>query len=138
MFRDTLVKSVVGALAFLHVLAAVNGQSPDAATPAAEFTRNVKPFIAKNCLRCHGPKTAKAGYRIDLLRTDFAAPQVAEQWKELVDRINAGEMPPQGQPRPDARDVAAVTRWVNGRLREVEIADLLQRMAEHPCALPAG
>ena len=47
---------------------------------------------------------------------------MAEQWKEVIDRINAGEMPPKGKPRPDAKQAAAFVDWVNGQLREVELA----------------
>ena len=73
-------------------------------------------------MECHGAKKAKAGFRVDLLGPDFAAPKVAEHWKEVVDRINAGEMPPEGSPRPDAKQAAAFVGWVNGQLQQVEQA----------------
>ncbi len=89
---------------------------------AAEFDTVIKPFIAQHCLSCHGPDKAKAGYRIDLLGQDFAAATVAEQWKELLDRINAGEMPPAGQPQPEAQQIAAFAGWVNRQLHAVDQA----------------
>ena len=73
-----------------------------------------KPFIKQHCLSCHGAEKAKAGYRIDLIGTDFSAATVADHWKEVIDRINAGEMPPKESPRPDAQQVAAFVTWVNG------------------------
>ena len=82
--------------AICHWLAA----SAVAAEPG--YQEAARPFLEQHCLECHGAKKAKAGYRIDLLGTDFAAASVAEQWKEVIDRINAGEMPPEGKPRPDA------------------------------------
>ena len=81
-----------------------------------------KPFIQQHCLGCHGAAKAKAGYRIDLIGTDFSAATVAEHWKEVIDRINAGEMPPEDRPRPDAKQSAALVTWVNARLREVDLA----------------
>ena len=97
---------------------------PAVTTPAEAkgYRELVRPFIEQNCLNCHGAKSAKAGFRIDLLATDFTAAKVAEQWKEVIDRINAGEMPPQGNPRPDAKQSAALVAWVNGQLRTVELA----------------
>ncbi len=86
------------------------------------FREIAQPFIEKGCLDCHGEKKAKAGFRIDLLGTDFSAPKVAEQWKEVIDRINAGEMPPEGKARPDVKQAAAFVGWVNGQLHEVELA----------------
>jgi mono/diheme cytochrome c family protein len=94
----------------------------DSPQPPDLYRTTLQPFLAQHCLGCHGPKTAKAGYRIDLLGTDFAAPQVAEQWKEVMDRINAGEMPPNGQPRPNAEQTRTITAWVASRLRDVELA----------------
>ena len=73
-------------------------------------------------MTCHGPKKAKAGFRIDLVGSDFSAPKVADQWKQVIDRINAGEMPPEGKPRPDAKQAAAFVGWVNEQLHEVELA----------------
>ncbi|HND52666.1 MAG TPA: DUF1587 domain-containing protein, partial [Pirellulaceae bacterium] len=93
-----------------------------AATSKRQFATAIKPFFARHCESCHGANTAKAGYRIDLLSDDFTAPQVAEQWKELLDRINAGEMPPAGQPRPEKSESATLTDWINARLKEVEQA----------------
>ena len=94
----------------------------DSPVPASAFAETVNPFIENHCVACHGASTAKAGYRIDLLGTDFSAPSVAEQWQEVIDRINAGEMPPDGRPRPDVRQAAALVTWVNERLREVELS----------------
>lgn len=82
----------------------------------------VKPFIKQHCLSCHGAEKSKAGYRIDLVGTDFSAATVAEHWKELIDRINAGEMPPKESPRPDVAQSAAFVTWVNEQLRQVDLA----------------
>jgi len=86
------------------------------------FRDTALPFIEKNCLGCHGEKKAQAGFRIDKLSVDFAAAKMAEQWKEVIDRINSGEMPPREKPRPNAKESAAFVAWVNGQLRDVELA----------------
>lgn len=91
--------------------------------PAAPGFQDVaRPFIQQHCIGCHGEKKAQAGFRIDLLTADFAKPRMAEHWKEIIDRINAGEMPPKGKPRPDAKQAAAFVDWVNVQLRAVELA----------------
>lgn len=101
--------------------AALAGAAEDVKA-APGFREIAQPFIEKSCLECHGEKKAKAGFRIDLLGSDFSAAKVAEQWKEIIDRINAGEMPPENKKRPDARQAAAFVGWVNGQLRELELA----------------
>jgi len=91
------------------------------AEAAPGFREVAQPFLEKNCLECHNEKKAKAGFRVDLLGTDFAGAKVADQWKEVIDRINAGEMPPEDKARPDAKVAAAFVGWVNGQLREAEL-----------------
>lgn len=92
------------------------------ASGAEDFEDVARPFIEQHCIACHGEKKAKAGFRVDLLETDFAKPLAAEHWKEVIDRINGGEMPPEDEPQPDAGSAAAFVSWVNSRLREVELA----------------
>lgn len=114
---------LAGGLALLFIGLVGRGESPGKTTAAAPgYSETVKPFIEQHCLACHGEKTSKAGYRIDLLGTDFTAPSVAEQWKEVIDRINAGEMPPKDRPRPDSKQAAALVSWVNERLQSIELA----------------
>jgi hypothetical protein len=96
----------------------VSAEEP--AVPIAGFAELARPFLEKNCLSCHGPEQAKAGFRIDRLKGDFTAPLVAEQWKEVMDRVNAGEMPPEDSPRSDAREAAAFAEWIHRQLKDVE------------------
>ena len=91
-------------------------------TEAKGYQEVAKPFIEQHCLNCHGVKSAKAGFRIDLVGADFSKANVAEHWKEVIDRINVGEMPPEGSPKADAKKSAEFVAWVNGQLREVELA----------------
>ena len=102
--------------------AAPNLAPADVTNVARGFREVARPFIEKNCMDCHGEKKAKAGFRIDLLGADFAGAKVADQWKEVIDRINAGEMPPEGKSRPDAKQASSFVGWVSGQLREVELA----------------
>lgn len=99
---------------------------PIRAQPAASAPKGydeiARPYIAQHCLGCHGAEKAKAGYRIDLIGIDFSAATVADHWKEVIDRINAGEMPPKDRPRPDAQQSAAFVMWVNEQLRQVNLA----------------
>ena len=86
------------------------------------FRDIAKPFLDKHCMTCHDEKRAQAGFRIDRLGDDFQAAKVAEQWKEVIDRIGAGEMPPRSRPRPDPKEAASLVDWVNAPLREVDLA----------------
>jgi mono/diheme cytochrome c family protein len=105
------------------VLGALALSASDEAVPKGNgFREAALPFVEQHCLACHGEKKAQAGFRIDLLGSDFKAAKAAEQWKEVIDRINAGEMPPKGRPRPDVKQAAALVDWVNKQLHDVELA----------------
>ena len=100
------VGSVMGALGLL------------AAEPVVPVPANIRPFIQNHCVDCHDAESARAGFRIDLLSADFTAGNNASLWKEVMDKINGGEMPPKKKPRPDAKEAFRVTSWVAQQLDE--------------------
>lgn len=81
---------------------------------------HVVAFLESHCFRCHGAKEQKAGLRLDNLGVDFLAGKTADQWKEAIDLINLGQMPPEDQPQPDAEKAFAVVEWINAELRRAE------------------
>jgi len=85
---------------------------------AAELPKSTSDFIGSHCMDCHDADSARAGFRIDLLTGDFAAGNNAGQWKEVMDKINSGAMPPKKKPRPDPEEAFAVTSWVAQKLDE--------------------
>ena len=87
------------------------------AAPAALDTPTVA-FIKEHCLRCHGPEKAKGDLRLDQLDADFAKPSTFERWREVVTRVQSGEMPPPKEPRPGAAQVQTVVRQLSARLDE--------------------
>lgn len=87
-------------------------------------TKTVVPFLKSHCLRCHGPETQESDLRLDTLSADFTASGTARHWIEVMDRINLGEMPPEGEPRPKLKEQQAVVSWIANGLREAERASL--------------
>lgn len=67
---------------------------------------------------CHDAGSARAGFRIDLLTDDFASGNNAGMWKEVMDKINSGEMPPPKKTRPDPTHAFTVVSWVAQKLEE--------------------
>ena len=57
-------------LLFIGCLRAIGGQIdvsklPTPATNKINFTRDIKPILEENCLRCHGPEKPRNGFRLD-------------------------------------------------------------------------
>ena len=97
--------------------------SASAAPPPATiatFDKTVRPYLAQHCFSCHGETDRKAGLRLDDLGYDFLEGKTADVWKEVIDRINLGEMPPEDKPRPDVRQSFAVVEWVGHELKRAE------------------
>ena len=84
------------------------------------YEKRVLPFLKQHCWKCHDADTAKAGFQVDALGTDFLAGKTADHWREAVDKINLGKMPPMKEPRPDPKEAFAVVEWVNLELRNAE------------------
>jgi mono/diheme cytochrome c family protein len=105
-------------------LASLAGRPLSAATgPAAlDFARDVKPFFADHCVRCHGPEKQKGDFRIDTLERDFVKTGTATHWTEVMDRINTGEMPPKKEPRPAVEQSSRAAEWIAAQLAEAEVA----------------
>lgn len=101
------------------VVAASASAAPPSAT-IATFEKTIRPYLAQHCFACHGQSDRKAGLRLDDLGYDFLEGKTADVWKEVIDRINLGEMPPDDKPRPDVRQSFAVVEWVGQELKRAE------------------
>jgi mono/diheme cytochrome c family protein len=101
--------------------APAGGAKPMPAEPLeARFASGVRPFLERYCISCHGPKKPKAG--LDLSRDATAAAVAANgrRWEQVLERLRAQEMPPEGAPRqPGEAERAAVIAW----LRELRDRD---------------
>jgi len=85
-------------------------------------------FLTTHCVSCHGPKKEKGDLRIDTLSRDFKAGMDSHLWAEVNERINAGEMPPEEQPRPNEQEISEFIAQLDQKLSEGKAA----RMAARP------
>ena len=86
---------------------------------ATDNASNVlRPFLASHCLRCHGAEIQKADRRFDRLSLNANDGQSAELLQEVLDQLNLGAMPPEGETQPTAADVKRVVAFLTARLAE--------------------
>jgi hypothetical protein len=83
------------------------------------YEQRVLPFLEQHCWECHDESSAKAGFRVDDLGTDFLIGKTADRWREAIDQINLGKMP-KTKTKPNPKDAFAVVEWVNQELRNAE------------------
>lgn len=93
----------------------------------AGFDDAVKPFLQKYCLRCHNDQKQKGEFRLDTLARDFADAKAAQQWDEVIFRLNAGEMPPKGEAQPSPEELGKVVDWLSARARAGQAARMARR-----------
>src|SRR6187431_396837 len=75
-------------------------------------------FLEKHCVRCHGPAKVEGDVQIDKFSRDFKAGADAHHWSEVLDRINSGQMPPKGEPKPSQAEIATFVTSLDSRLKE--------------------
>ncbi|MGE3805801.1 MAG: DUF1592 domain-containing protein, partial [Gemmataceae bacterium] len=110
-------------LCWLAIGRAAAAENVSPAMPVEEkdaYLKVVRPYLQKHCFRCHGPDDAKAGLTLHNLGIDFLKGKNADVWKEVVDRIQVGDMPPKREARPDPKDSVAVTDWIHRQHRWAE------------------
>ena len=86
------------------------------ASDSDSVTSIAQPFLKEHCLRCHGPDESKSDLRLDQLDADLSQPSTFDRWREIVSRVQSGEMPPIKEPRPQPEQVADVVKRLSMRL----------------------
>ncbi|MGV3722202.1 MAG: DUF1592 domain-containing protein [Actinomycetota bacterium] len=92
--------------------------APPAKPDSADVATLARPFFQAHCFRCHDPEQAKAGLRLDRIEADLNQPAALEKWRKIAARVQAGEMPPPGQPRPKPEQAASLLKRLSARLAE--------------------
>jgi mono/diheme cytochrome c family protein len=83
----------------------------------------VREFLTEHCLGCHSGAKPKADLDLESLAANFSEIESREKWLAVVKRVEAGEMPPKGKPRPDAKQVRALAEWVGSGIQAARAAD---------------
>src|SRR5687767_8128826 len=104
-----------GVLAVVMIWPAALAQAEQ---PAVSFANDVAPILVDKCLACHNARTAQGRYSVEnyasALKGGESGPAVAPgdaEFSNLVQLIEAGEMPKDGDPLP-AEDVSLLKRWI--------------------------
>ena len=77
------------------------------------FEEDVRDFIARHCALCHDDFEPEAD--LDLARFSTAEGALAEReiWFAVEERLLTGEMPPNTEPEPPARELEAALAWID-------------------------
>lgn len=81
-----------------------------APTGEAGFQAVARPFLQKHCLSCHDRNERSGELALDAFGSlaDVTKDDASKAtWRKVLERVNAGEMPPEEAPRPSAEEVRA-------------------------------
>jgi hypothetical protein len=93
-----------------------------AAVDSAGFDKNVKPILKNTCSGCHNASVMSGGVNLTPYMEAATVTEDRVSWEKIVQKIESGEMPPKGVPRPAQAQVKALTDFVHG---EFDRADAL-------------
>ena len=119
------VRSPLKARIFLPLLLIARlapAAEPTHVADTAGFAKVVQPFIKDHCVKCHGPEKQKGDLRLDTLPNNFLDPATVEKWSEVVNTMNAHEMPPEKEPQPKAQQAGVFADWIAAELGRAEVA----------------
>ena len=101
-------------------------------SPAAALHAESNPFFAEHCVVCHGNRLSTVNLNLEKLAATLdpqavsagldvsgtaADPQI-DTWTRVLGKLNAGQMPPPGRPRPADLDLARVTASIESYLAD--------------------
>lgn len=86
------------------VVSLFGGWCPSA--PAQSFQKDVAPFLAKYCTDCHDTESAKGHLDLEAFKDDSRFFRDQRIWRDVVNQVTAGEMPPaKKKVRPTADEI---------------------------------
>jgi hypothetical protein len=86
----------------------------------AAFHAVVDPLFKNVCAGCHNPQLSSGGMNIQVFLDPQSLTKNRDGWEIILQRLRAGEMPPQGIPKPPAEKVDALTSYIQSRLDELD------------------
>lgn len=97
-----------GALAWLGVF---SHQTIGAEGPS-DVAKVIVPFVEKHCVHCHGEKMPKGDVSLNAYKDEASILKARKTWGRALEQLTAGEMPPQGRPKPAFEDAERFAKAV--------------------------
>src|SRR3984957_15691174 len=78
------------------------------AADTAGFDKNVKPVLKNTCSGCHNATVMSGGVNLVPYLDPATIAEDRPSWDKIVQKIESGEMPPKGIPRPPEVQITAL------------------------------
>ena len=84
----------------------------------ATFQKEVKTFLSKYCVQCHGVEEQNGDRRFDRLNGVIPDENTLIDYQDILDQLNLGEMPPEDEKQPSTEERMRVIEWLTTNIRE--------------------
>ncbi|MCP4885238.1 MAG: DUF1592 domain-containing protein, partial [Planctomycetaceae bacterium] len=84
------------------------GILPSLASAEVAVPESIGTFLKKHCYRCHGAEAQEADLSLHDMARVIGDSADALNWQDILDKLNAGEMPPEDEPQPSKAELAKV------------------------------
>lgn len=115
----------------LSLLILVGSLSPLQADNADTYRARVQPYIQKYCVACHNSDTAKGDLNLASVKSSSDVIAGFRRWNNVIEFIQAGEMPPEDAAQPSIEESNAVVE----NIRSILIAEA-RKQAGDPGPVP--
>ena len=89
---------------------------------ADDAAKEVRPFLERHCVRCHGEAKAKGDFRLDTLGATSPSPGPRGDGPRSWTGSTRARCRRPKEPRPKADEAARVAEWIASRIAEAEAA----------------
>ncbi len=93
------------------VFSVLQGQADARVELEGKFARTVRPFLKTYCLSCHGQQEPAAQMDLSRFTTMAAVMEDGRRWSQMLERLEAEDMPPKGARHPMPSERRAVVDW---------------------------
>lgn len=81
-----------------------------------------KAFLNNYCFRCHDSNKQEGDRRFDDLPQSIGTEiAIAERWQEILDQLQLGEMPPDGEKQPTDHERREIISWIEDEVKQAQI-----------------
>jgi len=122
-FRHVRWIGVLGAAVIAIVVAApvrrgapLAAKEPPRGSFANQYAIVVRPLVAKYCLGCHSTKDKKGSLDLERFGLLDQVRKEVKPWQQVIELLEAGEMPPKDKPQPTGEERKQLVEWVHGFL----------------------
>ena len=96
--------------------------SPKPVVDAAGFDAKVKPILKNTCSACHNQAVASGDINLLPYLDPATVLEDRASWERITRKIESGEMPPKGIPRPPQAQMTALVEFVKGEFSKADAA----------------